>query len=59
MTLSLLTQWGGIHSNIRAIKAYEKVGFKTVDILKKSWTMPNGIKVDMLLMELNKKADCH
>ena len=45
-------------SNIRAIKAYEKVGFKTVDILKKSWKMPSGKKVDMSLMEL-KKTDCH
>jgi RimJ/RimL family protein N-acetyltransferase len=45
-------------SNIRAIKAYEKVGFKTIDVLKKSWTMPNGNKVDMLLMELNKKTHC-
>nr|WP_320193051.1 GNAT family protein [uncultured Desulfobacter sp.] len=46
------------HSNTRAIKAYEKVGFKTVDILKKSWTMPNGEKIDMLLMALNKKRFC-
>ena len=43
-------------SNARAIKAYEKVGFKTVDILKKSWTMPDGKQVDMLLMELKKKG---
>ena len=43
-------------SNTRAVKAYEKVGFKTVDILKKLWTMPNGEKVDMLLMALNKKS---
>jgi|GEM_PF-952744 len=42
-------------SNTRAIKAYGKVGFKTVDILINSWTMPNGKQVDMLLMELNKK----
>ena len=44
-------------SNTRAIKAYEKVGFMTVDILKNSWTMPNGKQVDMLLMELNKNID--
>jgi RimJ/RimL family protein N-acetyltransferase len=44
-------------SNKRAIKAYEKVGFKTVGILKKLWTMPNGEKIDMLLMALNKEAD--
>jgi len=41
-------------SNSRAIKAYKKVGFKEVDILKNSWTMPSGKQVDMLLMELNK-----
>ena len=44
-------------SNKRAIKAYEKVGFKTVNILKNSWTIPNGKQVDMLLLELNKKND--
>jgi RimJ/RimL family protein N-acetyltransferase len=43
-------------SNTRAIKAYEKVGFKIIDILKDSWTMPNGKRVDMLLMELNIKS---
>jgi len=41
-------------SNSRAIRAYKKVGFKEVDILKDSWTMPSGEQVDMLLMELNK-----
>ena len=41
-------------SNSRAIRAYRKVGFKEVDILKNSWTMPSGKQVDMLLMELNK-----
>lgn len=41
-------------SNTRAIRAYEKVGFVTVDVLENSWTMPNGKQVDMLLMELNK-----
>lgn len=49
-------------SNTRAIKAYKKVGFRTADILKKSWTMPNGEKIDMLLMELNvskRKHDKH
>jgi RimJ/RimL family protein N-acetyltransferase len=46
-------------SNTRAIKAYEKAGFKTVDILKNSWIMPNGKQVDMLLMELNKKTVRH
>ena len=41
-------------SNSRAIRAYKKVGFKEVDILKNSWTMPSGKQVNMLLMELNK-----
>ena len=43
-------------SNTRAIKAYKKVGFEKIDILKRSWTMPSGKKVDMILMELNNKA---
>jgi RimJ/RimL family protein N-acetyltransferase len=42
-------------SNVRAIKAYEKVGFKVVDVLEKAWTMPGGKKVDMLLMELKRE----
>jgi len=42
-------------SNTRAVKAYEKVGFRRVDILKKSWTMPDGEKVDTLLMVLHKR----
>lgn len=41
-------------SNTRAIKAYEKVGFKKVDIVKKLWAMPDGKKVDMLLMAFKK-----
>jgi len=44
-------------SNTRAIKAYEKVGFRIVDILKKAWTMPNGEKIDMLLMELGSRSE--
>ena len=38
-------------SNKRAIRAYEKAGFKTKKVLKKSWLMPDGEPVDMLLME--------
>ena len=41
-------------SNSRAIRAYEKAGFKIVDVLEKAWTMPDGEQVDMLLMELKK-----
>jgi len=44
-------------SNTRAIRAYEKVGFKIVDILQKAWTMPGGEQVDMLLMELKRDAN--
>lgn len=44
-------------SNTRAIRAYEKAGFKIVDILQKAWTMPGGEQVDMLLMELKKDAN--
>jgi RimJ/RimL family protein N-acetyltransferase len=43
-------------SNIRAIRAYKKVGFEKVNILQKAWTMPNGEQVDMLLMEFRKKV---
>ena len=41
-------------SNVRAIRAYEKVGFTKVDVLKKAWVMPDGEHLDMLLMELKK-----
>ena len=41
-------------SNTRAIKAYTKVGFKNVEVLEKSWTMPSGEQMDMILMELKK-----
>jgi len=44
-------------SNTRAIKAYRKVGFEAVDLLRNSWTLPDGKQVDMLLMELHKKID--
>ncbi len=39
-------------SNTRAIRAYEKIGFKTADVLEKAWMMPDGNQMDMLLMEL-------
>jgi len=41
-------------SNTRAIKAYTKVGFNNVEVLEKSWTMPSGEQMDMILMELKK-----
>ncbi len=42
-------------SNVRAMKAYEKIGFKTTDVLENAWTMPDGQQLDMHLMELSKK----
>ena len=44
-------------SNTRAIRVYEKIGFKLVKRLEKSWTMPDGKKVDMLIMSIKKKAN--
>jgi len=38
--------------NKRAIRAYEKVGFKRKEVLEKSWLMPDGEYADMLLMEV-------
>ena len=40
-------------TNQRAIKAYEKVGFRKRGVLKQSWLMPGGEYVDMWLMELS------
>ena len=44
-------------SNTRAIRAYEKIGFQLVELLEKSWTMPDGEKVDMLIMSIEKKTN--
>ena len=41
-------------SNTHAIKAYTKMGFKKVEVLEKSWKMPSGEQMDMILMELKK-----
>lgn len=41
-------------TNQRAIKAYEKVGFRKREVLKRSWLMPGGEYVDMWLMELTR-----
>ena len=40
--------------NHRAIKAYEKVGFKKRGILEKSWLLASGDYIDMWLMELTR-----
>ena len=37
--------------NHRAIRAYEKVGFERKEVMEKSWRLPNGEYIDMLLME--------
>jgi len=39
-------------SNQRAIRAYEKVGFRKKELLKDSWILPSGEHSDMWLMEL-------
>jgi RimJ/RimL family protein N-acetyltransferase len=40
--------------NNRAIRTYEKLGFRRVKLLKKAWMLPEGDCSDMLLMKLNK-----
>jgi RimJ/RimL family protein N-acetyltransferase len=44
-------------SNRRAIRAYEKNGFKLVERLENSWKMPNGEKVDMLVMSIEQELN--
>ncbi len=39
-------------SNQRAIRTYEKVGFRKRELLKQSWLLPSGEYSDMWLMEL-------
>ena len=41
-------------TNQRAIRAYEKVGFRKRKFLKRSWLMPSSEYVDMWLMELRR-----
>ena len=41
-------------SNRRAIRAYEKVGFRKTELLKDSWLLPSGEYADMWLMELSR-----
>ncbi len=38
-------------SNTKALRAYEKAGFKRVAVLEQAWMMPDGEQADMLLME--------
>ena len=40
-------------SNQRAIRAYERVGFRKKELLKYSWILPSGEHSDMWLMELS------
>ena len=39
-------------SNQRAIRAYEKVGFRKTEILEDAWLLPDGEYADMWVMEL-------
>jgi len=41
-------------SNQRAIRAYEKTGFRKTQVLKDSWLLPSGEYTDMWLMELSR-----
>jgi len=41
-------------TNQRAIRAYEKVGFRKRKVLEQSWLMPSGEYADMWLMELSR-----
>ena len=41
-------------SNQRAIRAYEKVGFRKTEVLEDSWLLPNGEYADMWVMELSR-----
>ncbi|MFC1898852.1 GNAT family N-acetyltransferase [Chloroflexota bacterium] len=43
-------------SNHRAIRAYEKVGFRKTGVLMDSWLLPNGRYVDMCMMELSRDS---
>ncbi len=40
-------------SNHRAIRVYEKLGFRKTSLLKDSWLLPDGGSTDMWLMELS------
>ncbi len=41
-------------SNQRAIRSYEKVGFRRTEVLEDSWLLPNGEYADMWVMELSR-----
>lgn len=41
--------------NLRALSLYEKIGFRQTRIEKNYWTDPEGIKHDLIFMELDKK----
>jgi len=41
-------------SNQRAIRAYEKVGFRKTEVLENSWLLPSGKYTDMWLMGLSR-----
>ena len=43
-------------SNKRSINLFKKLGFVIIEIMYKSWPMPNGDLADMVLMELTNPA---
>lgn len=45
-----------LSSNNRSIKMCKNLGFVVREIMHKSWPMPNGDLVDMVLMELTKET---
>jgi len=42
--------------NTRAIRIYEKIGFRHGNKLQNAWIMPDGKKIDMLVMKIDKSA---
>lgn len=45
-----------LSSNNRSIKIFKNLGFVVREIMHKSWPMPNGDLVDMVLMELTEET---
>jgi RimJ/RimL family protein N-acetyltransferase len=43
-------------SNQRAIRVYEKLGFRKTDVLEDSWLLPDGEYADMWVMKLSRDS---
>jgi RimJ/RimL family protein N-acetyltransferase len=41
--------------NVPAMRSYEKLGFKTTEVLKESWELPDETFADMWVMELTRE----